>query len=181
MISFISAIKTDRAAEREEDPPAGNRICGETKALTERQEESVNIQEEKKTGSRLAVRYLAVSAFCLLFSVVYSLFSHGIHSPWMRWLAAWPFVLGAVPALILAARRPGSQTAGGYRVKEEIFKDIYRFGIAAVTVASLLKGILEIAGTDSLYPTVLLFAGAGMLLFGAAGLLTEVWKKRQHQ
>lgn len=181
MISFISAIKTDRAAEKGGGYSCRKRDLRGDKTLIERQEGSVNIQEEKKARRRLAARYLAVSAFCLLFSVVYSLFSHGIHSPWMRWLAAWPFVLGAVPALILAARRPGSQTAGGYRVKEEIFKDIYRFGIAAVTVASLLKGILEIAGTDSLYPTVLLFAGAGMLLFGAAGLLTEVWKKRQHQ
>lgn len=150
--------------------------------MTERQEGSVNIQEEKKARRRLAARYLAVSAFCLVFSFIYGFFSHGIHSPWMRWLAAWPFVLGAVPALILAGSRPGAQTAGagGYRVREEVFKDIYRFGIAAVTVASLLKGVLEIAGTDSLYPTVLLFAGAGMLLFGAVGFLTELWKHRQH-
>ena len=155
--------------------------------MTERQEESVNIQEEKKTGGRLAVRYLAVSAFCLLFSVVYSLFSHGIHSPWMRWLAAWPFVLGAVPALILAARRPGSQTAGGYRVKEEIFKDIYRFGIPSPgrracmskkEIKALRRPFLKELFRNNRFNLAMTVLAA---LFGAAGLLTEVWKKRQHQ
>jgi hypothetical protein len=45
--------------------------------------------------------------------------------------------------------------------------DIWRFGIAALTAAGLLKGILEIAGTESIYPDVLLAGGGLMLAAGA--------------
>ena len=58
-------------------------------------------------------------------------------------------------------------------------KDIYRFGTAAVTVASFLKGVLEIAGTDSFYPDVLRYAGAVMLVCGAAGFFFVRHRDRQ--
>ena len=47
--------------------------------------------------------------------------------------------------------------------------DLWRFGIAALTAAGLLKGILEIAGTDSIYPDFLQ-AGGGLMLAVAAVL-----------
>ena len=47
--------------------------------------------------------------------------------------------------------------------------DLWRFGIAALTAAGLLKGILEIAGTDSAYPDFLQ-AGGGLMLAVAAVL-----------
>ena len=124
---------------------------------------SINYNEK-----RILIRYLAVSAFCLLFSTVYGVFSHGIHSPWMSFLAAWPLVLGAVPAAgrLMINRRSGKKMPGTC-----VWTDIYRFGIAALTAASLLKGILEIAGTDSGYPGLLLCAGAAMLVIGAAGTI----------
>ena len=186
----------------------------------------------KTTEKRLLLRYLAVSAFCLLFSAIYRHFSHGIHSPWMSYLAAWPLVLGAAPAAwrwqqnakkasadrvegpagmcqgdspsdtigASDASRPsdacgspvpcspsGAQggrpldrrrshvcqgvcSSGTSGAPGSSFRtDLYHFGVAALTVASLLKGILEIAGTDSGYPGLLLFAGAAMLAIGAAG------------
>ena len=53
-------------------------------------------------------------------------------------------------------------------------KDMYRFGIASVTAASFLKGALEIAGTDSLYPNLLLFVGILLLLIGAVFYLLNI-------
>ena len=188
--------------------------------------------ERQKRAKIILVRYLCISAFCLLFFIIYNHFSHEIRSPWMTWLFAWPLVLGAVPAALeylgllpgcgAAAgeggerrsaereaggrgdrgrksenRRSAEREAGGRRDrgrKEEgrtregqesmdretggIPRDIYRFGIAALTCASLLKGILEIAGTDSVFADLLLAAGFVMLLAGAAGYLMAVRKAR---
>ena len=108
------------------------------------------MREDKSTGRKILVRYLAITAFCLLVSVIYGHFSHGIRDT-----------------------IPDESGAG------EVMKDIYRFGIAAVTVSSFLKGVLEIAGTDSFYPDVLRYAGAVMLVCGAAGFFFVRHRDRQ--
>lgn len=132
----------------------------------EKDEKDRKDEREGKERRKLQVRYLLITLLCLIVSVIYGFFSHGIHSFWMRGLAVWPFFLGLVPAALTA-----SGAEQGYDPRREFMKDIYRFGIAAVTVASFLKGVMEIAGTDSLYPDVLLFAGAAMLLCGVVGIL----------
>ena len=65
----------------------------------------------------------------------------------MTFLWLWPFALGFVPSLIA-------------RYTEILhFPDIYHYGVAALTVSSLLRGIFEIAGTSSVYQTILFLAG----------------------
>lgn len=152
------------------------------------------MQERKRIVRIILVRYAAVTAFCGIFSIIYNHFSHGIHSVWMSGLAAWPFILGLVPAVLLnrilfpagesqtgAPERKSSGRASEEGQGEdgeqpapppvEILKDVYRFGIAAVTAASCLKGVLEIAGTGSVYPDLLFYAGLAMLIVGAGGVL----------
>ncbi len=152
------------------------------------------MQERKRIVRKILVRYAAVTAFCGIFSIIYNHFSHGIHSVWMSGLAAWPFILGLVPAVLLnrilfpagesqtgAPERKSSGRASEEGQGEdgeqpapppvEILKDVYRFGIAAVTAASCLKGVLEIAGTGSVYPDLLFYAGLAMLIVGAGGVL----------
>ena len=137
------------------------------------------MQEDKIIRRKVLVRYLAVTDFCLLVSLIYGLFSHGIRSFWMNWLALWPLVLGAVPAALSAAEIFPFKDAPDENGAGEVMKDIYRFGIAAVTVASFLKGVLEIAGTDSVYPDVLRYAGIVMLVCGAAGFFFVRYRGRQ--
>lgn len=152
------------------------------------------MQERKRTVRKILVRYATVTAFCGIFSIIYNHFSHGIHSVWMSGLAAWPFILGLVPAVLLnrilfpageaqtgdpERNSWGRASEDGHgedreqtvRPQVEILKDVYRFGIAAVTAASCLKGVLEIAGTGSVYPDLLLYAGFAMLIVGAGGVL----------
>lgn len=137
------------------------------------------MQEDKIIRRKILVRYLAITAFCLLVSLIYGHFSHGIHSFWMNWLAFWPLILGAVPAALSAADIFPFRGTTDERGAGEVMKDIYRFGIAAVTVSSFLKGVLEIAGTDSVYPDVLRYAGAVMLVCGAAGFFFVRHRDRQ--
>ena len=127
-------------------------------------------EKRKKKYLRLANRYVGISLFCVLFSLIYSLFSHGIHSRYMSWMFLWPLVLGALPAGLAAfGFLPPAEAAG------EGMKDLYRFGIAALTVAGMLKGVLEIAGNDSVYTSILMGIGAVLVLAGAgAGIVSAL-------
>lgn len=103
---------------------------------------------------------LGASALCLVIFLVYDPFSHGVRSGYMTYLFAWPLGLGAVPAaigMICPRLRVGGKWAARW----------WYTGTAAVTVGSLLRGILEIAGTASVYQEALMGIGLAMLLLGA--------------
>ncbi len=80
----------------------------------------------------------------------------------MTYLFAWPLLLGALPSFI-GALFPGIRPMG------RISGNLYPAGVAALTVSSLLRGILEIAGTASVYQSALMVVGAVLL---AAGILS---------
>lgn len=111
--------------------------------------------------------YVGVSVFCLVFYLVYDQFSHGVRSPYMTWLFAWPFLLGVLPGMVFRrfpkVRRPGRFTV-----------NLYNSCVAAVTVSSLLRGIFEIAGTASDYQQRLMYAGGAMLFLGIAAYLFPI-------
>ena len=113
--------------------------------------------------------YLGVSVFFLIFYLVYDRFSHGVRSPYMTWLFAWPLLLGVLPGVVFwrfpKLCRPG-RLAG----------NLYNSGLAAVTVSSMLRGIFEIAGTGSGYQQRLMYAGGAMLLLGIAAYLFPIVK-----
>lgn len=161
------------------------------------------MEDLRRRQRGVLIRYLVISAFCLLFYAVYSHFAHGIRSMWMTFLFAWPLILGGVPALLIGRgilsdteEEAAKSRTNDQKKKEEeqgnletlrqlwknggMQKDLYRFGIASVTAASLLKGTLEIAGTDSFYPGLLLCAGIFLLLAGAVFYLLNIrWQASQ--
>ena len=49
----------------------------------------------------------------------------------------------------------------------DIAKCIYNSGVAALTVSSMLRGIMDIAGTGSVYQVWMLYAGTVMAAAGA--------------
>ncbi len=116
------------------------------------------ISASKKGGKGAAI-YLFVSLFCLIFYLVYDIFSHGVHSPYMTFLFAWPLVLGLLPcvAFWLTER---------LKKPKRIAKNLYNSGVAALTASSMLRGIFDIAGTSSDYQQWLMYAGAVMLAAG---------------
>ena len=121
----------------------------------------MSISENKKRGiviGRTARVYFGVTSFCAIFYLVYNQFSHGVHSPYMTWLFAWPFALGVLPSLYWGWRLQDGVPGPG-----RIPVNLYHSGVAAVTVSSLLRGIFEIAGTASIYQEKLMQAGIAML------------------
>ena len=127
---------------------------------------------------RLSI-WLLASGLCFVFYLVYSLFSHGVRSAYMTYLFAWPLVFGALPNLtdVVMIKIMGRRAVNIFWFASS---DIYCFGVAALTVGSLLRGIFEIAGTSSVYQQRLMTAGWCMLAAGAAGsAVKRFWQKRK--
>lgn len=115
-------------------------------------------KRNKRDGRNLAI-YVGVTIFCLVFYLIYNQFSHGVHSPFMTFLFAWPLVLGVLPSLMRVLFHFGHK--GGF-----CSVNLYHSGVAALTVSSLLRGILDIAGSSSDYQGYLMLAGTIMLATG---------------
>lgn len=108
---------------------------------------------------RIFVLYILTGALCLVFSLIYGVFSHGVSSPYMTFLCLFPLLAGAVPHLFLALGRslplPGRFTV-----------NLYNTGAASLTLSSAMRGIFEIAGTGSVFQTWLMIAGAALCISG---------------
>lgn len=96
------------------------------------------LEDSKKIMMPAAI-YAGVTLFCAVFSIIYNIFAHGVHSPYMTWLFVWPLVLG---------------------VAVEIVAGIIRQKTYAGRVA-------DIAGTGSVYQVWMLYAGTMMAAAGA--------------
>ena len=125
-------------------------------------------EKNSKDLRRLLLISAGCSVFCLVFFLVYDIFSHEVRSPYMTFLFAWPLVLCVIPCalLLLIPLLPGPSLISSL---------LWNTGTAAVTVSSLLRGIFEIAGNSSVYQQILMNAGRFLLLGGfimyAAGII----------
>ena len=102
--------------------------------------------------------YLFTTLFCIVLNYVYSLFGHGVSSPFMSYAFVFSLVLGVVGFILL----------GWLDLNNRIAFNLYNAGIATLTVGSILRGILDIAGADTIYPVYYFIAGA---VFVAIGVL----------
>ena len=114
--------------------------------------------EELRSGLFIS---FSCSLFCLVFYLVYNIFSHGVHSPFMTFLFAWPLVLEVLPTGLCLMIR----ALPGPSVLSSLF---WNTGTALVTVSSLLRGIFDIAGNSSDQQIYMMIAGFAFL---AAGLI----------
>lgn len=123
----------------------------------------IKTKGRKKQMLKTSVTFLVLSLVAVGVNYIYGMFGHGVHSAAMTWMFLYPLLGGALIYLI-----------GWWRVSSIIHFPVYRFaynsynsGIATLTIGSFLKGVLEIAGTNS--PYLAIFSGAGGL-FIAIGM-----------
>lgn len=91
---------------------------------------------------KTAFAYLLISLFCILFGVVYELFSHEVYSYYMVYAFAFPLAGGTLPFLaIFLFRRKNYPGA--------VAENLYHSGIATLTVGSIMRGALDIYGTTN--------------------------------
>lgn len=102
-----------------------------------------------------------LTLFLILFNAIYSLFSHGVDSNTMQTMYLIP-LLGGCGFFLLLNTIPRFPEASAWK----LFTHLYHTGMALGITYCLLFGILEIAGTSSVY-TVLFFQ-AGVLFLGAS-------------
>ena len=100
-------------------------------------------------------RYAVAAAGTALFGAVYECFSHQVYSKAMIFAFLIPLLGGLIPC----RDRPSERS-----------RSLWDAGLAALTVGSVFRGILEIYGTTSRLSAV--YTGAGAIL---AGLSVGCW------
>jgi hypothetical protein len=118
--------------------------------------------------------YFAVSAICVIVANVYALYGHGVRSDAMDFMFLYPLV-GGVIIKILSMLLYDDYSRGLKRVGV----NLYNSGLAALTCGALLRGIVEIAGTDSVYISWFFVAGWVMVACGTAGVFWRINKLRK--
>ncbi len=122
---------------------------------------------------------LLFAIVCAIFGAVYEFFSHEVYSYYMLYAFLFPLAGGALPYSALALSRkvilPG---------KPAVF--LYNSGLAANTVGCIMKGVLEIYGTENALLTGYVIVGTGLMLlgllcYGAAAVLQHRINQRDGQ
>lgn len=101
---------------------------------------------------RIALHYAVAAIGCVGFNLVYAQFVHGVSSAFMTFMFAVPLILGALPALVLHVAKANPAPI--------VARQAWALAIAALTVASCLHGIFDIAGTASPWLPAYLLAAA---------------------
>jgi len=107
----------------------------------------INKRNNDKQLRKTILTYLILSVISIVIDKVYGIFGHGVDSKSMTWMFLYPLLGGALMYFLIGRLIPHITKLTGYRV----FFNIYNSGIATLTLGSLLKGIFEIAGTNSPY------------------------------
>lgn len=117
---------------------------------------------KKKTRKTIG-SYLILTLTAIAVNFVYGIFGHGVHSTAMTWMFLYPLLGGALIYLLIDRRASGITRFSGYRLGF----NSYNSGIATLTIGSFIKGVLDIAGTNS--PYLVFYTGMGWL-FIAIGM-----------
>lgn len=100
--------------------------------------------------------YAILTILCALFSFIYTKFSHGVTSPHMSYLFLYPLCFGVLCGLLCGIWK--------HTITNFFFAThFYHTGVIALILSSLLKGVFEIAGTTSIYQTILTGIGVTMI------------------
>ena len=115
----------------------------------------------KSDMKKILFGYASASLLCLIFSLIYGIFSHDVTSPYMTYLCLFPLILGVIPFSFLAFVKK-------IPLPQMTELNLYGSGVGAVTLSSGMKGIFEIAGTGSFLQTILMYIGSILILAGTA-------------
>ena len=116
----------------------------------------------KENIKKAFIIYIVTTVFCLVFFIIYNIFSHDVTSPFMTFLFAWPLLLGVLPCGILLIFKLENL------YPNRITANLYNSGVAVLTVSSAMRGVFDIAGTSSIHQSILMVIS--FLLFGLAAL-----------
>ena len=90
--------------------------------------------------------FIIITLVTLVFSSIYNLFSHGVHSIYMTYAFVIPLLLGIIPNLKVKTNK------------------LYNASVITLIVYSLLKGFLEIYGTTNNLISIYLYISIILLI-----------------
>lgn len=123
-----------------------------------------NMKNQSKHFRITIATYMILSVIAIIINKVYASFGHGVASPAMTWMFLYPLIGGTFFYFLIYGFANKIIKLTGYR----LFFNIYNSGIATLTFGSFLKGIIDIAGADSIYLVFYYVVGG---LFIAVGLI----------
>lgn len=130
-------------------------------------------------------RFVGITVFTLVFSLIYEYFSHGVYSGFMVWAALIPLTGVVLPYTIWLKQTAGraKRTAGGNQTAEteenavedetgsgSMAGSIYQSAVLTFLFGSFFSGILEIYGTTNRLGKVYWIVG-GILLIVSLGMI----------
>ena len=107
--------------------------------------------------------YLALTVFLALFGAVYERFSHEVYSYFMLYAFSIPLLLGVVVFFLLMKH--------GRAYPNALTAALYHGGIAAMSLGSIVSGILEIYGTDHPLTRLYWILGSTLCVLGVLSYL----------
>ena len=119
-----------------------------------------------RRAAKTAFVYLLISLFLVLFGAVYERYSHEVYSFYMLYAFVFPLAGGVLPFSILFLY--GANRYPPIRVRR-----LYHFGIATLSVGSIIQGILEIYGTTNALVRWYWIIGAGLIVLSIILLYGE--------
>lgn len=133
----------------------------------------IKVGKRSRSAGKTALVYLVVAVFCVIFDRVYALYGHGVYSAAMSLMFLYPLAGGTAVFALLWGLVPDAE-----RIRRRtLFYNSYNSGIAALTVASALRGVFDIAGTSSPYLPVMIVSGALFCAFGLAGYCLQLRRR----
>lgn len=118
-----------------------------------------DINMNRRRASRTSLIYLIVSLFCVLFGAVYEMFSHEVYSYYMIYAFAFPLLGGTLLFQLISV-------IGIKHYPHHLSGKLYHSGIAALTVGSIVRGVLDIYGTTNALADYYWIIGGFGVLFG---------------
>lgn len=112
---------------------------------------------KKRKILKIIVTYLLLTLVCLLFSIIYEHFSHGVYSDYMVYMFAIPLFGGVLPFGIIGLIKNSP-------LPRRLVINLYNSGIATLTIGSCLSGALAIYGTNSDLVYIYLFFGSSITI-----------------
>ena len=119
----------------------------------------IKVSDKQNPVKKTVVVYLFITILTITVNKVYSLYGHGVSSDAMTYMFLYPLIGGSFVYLVIALFFSKLYRFKGYR---RIY-NLYNSGIAVLTVGSMLKGVVEIAGTASLYIKFYYIVGYALL------------------
>lgn len=103
-----------------------------------------------------SIVYFFASVFCMLFGLIYEIFSHNVYSNYMIFAFLIPLILGSGISLIIIKNN--------IRINR-ISMNLYNASVATFTIYSIFNGVLEIYGTTNNLINIYLYVGLLLIIF----------------